>query len=656
MKTAVALLTLCPLLASAELLQINLVDNFIDNGSLSGGTYAEDGNTWFTDLTGDGLGELILSEVTISEGDNDMDFFFGTSFTIDGTTFDTSYDLGVVFNTGFSADESLESDKTTFPIAFTPPGEFGPFGGLLEITVAPTPGGAEEARTIAFTRIIWDTTAVLESLPAETPRTIGETRQVGGSSQFSAVVENQVTNSADSGPGSLRAIVAAAAPGSIITFAVNEVILTSSAIEIQKPLTIDGGNFPENVTIRRDFNTPERFSLIAVISGDTNIFNSLTLTNGDNTAAGGAIESFNSQIEVNSCFIHSNSSEGRGAGIYCDGGSLTIDESSVVYNTATDDGGGIALLNSSIVARNTSISHNNAADLGGGIYADESSTIFLQHCTLFGNAAGTAFGGGAYSSFNSANLSVELRNSLFVNNTAMGTYDPTTGVGGTLTFSGFIDTEDTTGISPISNPLFALGGEVIFGAPNRGHRISPQAVSVIDQADTTFALLEDQRGYPRALADAAPDIGATEYFDERITAWQLDNFGPAAVSTPALESTLWGAFADPDNDGHVNLREFAHFSSPLSPDGSPISVAIDNFDGIDYPTLTYRQNSDFGLPGRSQFILQHLQPDGTFSPVSSVVELESKISQAFATFNLRPEQPLSEFGPSAIFRLIIGGD
>src|SRR5258708_6353258 len=60
-----------------------------------------------------------------------------------------------------------------------------------------------------------------------------------------------VTNSADSGPGSLRAAIASAAPGETIDFSVRGTItLTSGELVINRDLTIAGPG-PANLAVQR---------------------------------------------------------------------------------------------------------------------------------------------------------------------------------------------------------------------------------------------------------------------------------------------------------------------------------------------------------------------------------------------------------------------
>lgn len=60
--------------------------------------------------------------------------------------------------------------------------------------------------------------------------------------------------------------------------------------------------------------------------------------------------------------------------------------------------------------------------------------------------------------------------------------------------------------------------------------------------------------------------------DHTVQEWGQFQFG-AAVENPALEATVWGAAADPDQDGRSNFYEYAAGTSPTESDASePIAV------------------------------------------------------------------------------------
>jgi Big-like domain-containing protein len=71
--------------------------------------------------------------------------------------------------------------------------------------------------------------------------------------------------------------------------------------------------------------------------------------------------------------------------------------------------------------------------------------------------------------------------------------------------------------------------------------------------------------------------------------WRATYFTAADLQNPAKEATVWGDFADPDNDGRHNLMEFALGLNPLGsePQELVFVTQIVNQSGNQYLTLTY---------------------------------------------------------------------
>src|SRR5271157_2336129 len=88
-----------------------------------------------------------------------------------------------------------------------------------------------------------------------------------------------VTNSADSGPGTLRSAIANAASGAVITFDPSlsgATITLSSTLTINTNLTIDASALPGGLQI----NGNHAVQIFNVVSNITVFLNSLTITNG----------------------------------------------------------------------------------------------------------------------------------------------------------------------------------------------------------------------------------------------------------------------------------------------------------------------------------------------------------------------------------------
>lgn len=197
----------------------------------------------------------------------------------------------------------------------------------------------------------------------------------GPSSQAATLT---VSSAADSGPGTLRAALVAAAAGDTIEFATpGPIVLTSGALLVDKALTIAGPG-PALLTVERDLTAAE-FRIFEVTANPVAI-SGLTIRQGRAVTGGGLLNA--GVLTLTDCVITHNTATGsagvsaKGGGIHNDMADLRLDGVTVISNTA--DGG-------------------TEAGLGGGLYADgrTSLTASLLANNQATGAAG-AFGGALY--------------------------------------------------------------------------------------------------------------------------------------------------------------------------------------------------------------------------------------------------------------------
>lgn len=225
-----------------------------------------------------------------------------------------------------------------------------------------------------------------------------------------------VTNTADSGPGSLRDTLAAAASGDTVTFGgaaftgpENSVTirLTSGPILIGTPVTIDapananGGN---KVVVSGDADASN-----SLTAGDVQAFNINIPTAGTfavnrltfqrcRAAGGGGAVVFGMGNAADATFTHcrflTNRSDGPGGAVFCAAASLDLvfDDCQFDGNSSLSDGGAI---HASALASLRLISCdflNNRANLtggstGGAVYAGSIASIEIDDCTFESNIA-----------------------------------------------------------------------------------------------------------------------------------------------------------------------------------------------------------------------------------------------------------------------------
>jgi hypothetical protein len=230
---------------------------------------------------------------------------------------------------------------------------------------------------------------------------------VCASTAWSAVFT--VTNTNDSGPGSLRAAIEAAnanAGADEIVFADgvgDSITLSSTLSKVTDPagLTIDGGG---DVTVSGN----DAVKVFVVGQGARLVLRNLTVSGGSPTVEdqfGGGIFNDGGTLVVTDSTISGNSSFFDGGGIYnAEGGLVEVSGSTISGNFVFGSGAGISNEQGGTVIVTDSTVHNNeAADVGAGVFNRRGGKVEVENSTFSINHASDGGGGGI---FNSGALSV----------------------------------------------------------------------------------------------------------------------------------------------------------------------------------------------------------------------------------------------------------
>jgi len=333
-----------------------------------------------------------------------------------------------------------------------------------------------------------------------------------------------VTNTNDSGPGSLRQALAIANNGDTIdaTGISGAIILTSGELLVDKSVTINGAGAD---VLAVDGNTVSRVFQIR-FPGETVAISGFTIRNGHaGNASGGIDNENNATLTITNCTISGNVA-GLGGGTF-NNGMLTITSTTISGNFSSNGG---AVYNSgggTLTITNSTVSGNSASS-GGGIF--NIAAFAITNSTLSSNSA--ALGGGIFST-----ETVEIGNTIL---NAGKSGANIVNSGGTVTSHGYnLSSDDGGGVLTgpgdqiNTNPL--LGPLQDNGCPTFTHALLPGSPA-IDAGDPNFTPppYYDQRGpnFSR-VRDNRIDVGSFE-----VQQGTTSSPTPTATATPTPTPTL----------------------------------------------------------------------------------------------------------------------
>jgi hypothetical protein len=341
-----------------------------------------------------------------------------------------------------------------------------------------------------------------------------------------------VTNTNDSGPGSLRNALAIANDGDTIdaTGVSGTILLTSGELQINHNVTINGPG-AANLAVNGNANSRvfENFAPNVTISD-------VTITHGFGCDSGGGGGILNhGGLTLSGTSILNNSSGFRipcnlnGGGIATDGAQLTVMNSTISGNSAGCSGGGIYAFNGQLTVMNSTISGNGCEGVsppcemgqGGGMFIGGGATATVTDSTFSDNFAqrGGAINNGGAAQIGDTILNAAEGSGTILNRgtvTSLGYNLASDNGGGVLTGPG-----DQINTDPMLGPLQDNGG------PTFTHALLPGSPA-IDAGDSSFTPppLYDQRG-----------PGYRRVVNGRIDKGSFEVQGPVATPTPTPTTT-----------------------------------------------------------------------------------------------------------------------
>jgi hypothetical protein len=217
-----------------------------------------------------------------------------------------------------------------------------------------------------------------------------------------------VTNTLDSGPGSLRDDIDAAHSGDTIVFdpglAGRQITLTSRELIVNKNLSIQGLSGKTEISgalsHSRVFDVPSGVTVtltnLAIIDG-AGVADAFNFDSAPMDGDGAGILNLGT-LTLHNCTVSGNgftpNYSGSGGGIY-NAGTLTITGSILSGNFASFGGGIFNAAGGTLSMTGSTLSGNTADSEGGGLYNTYRATATIMNCKITGNKAQFE-GGGIY--------------------------------------------------------------------------------------------------------------------------------------------------------------------------------------------------------------------------------------------------------------------
>ena len=209
-----------------------------------------------------------------------------------------------------------------------------------------------------------------------------------------------VTNTADSGLGSLRAAISQAnidgangTPDTINFNVTGTITLTGGTLSITQPVTITGPGAASLAVSGSNASTV--FSVTGGTAQSPVAISGLTIENGNaNSGLGGGLSEIGGSATVTGCTFTGDSAQ-YGGGFLLFGGSATVTGCTFTGDSAAD-GGGLFVYEGSATVTGCTFTGDSAtggSGAGGGGVFDDAGTLVCTNCVFAGNTS-NGFGGG----------------------------------------------------------------------------------------------------------------------------------------------------------------------------------------------------------------------------------------------------------------------
>ncbi|MEO5352825.1 MAG: DUF4347 domain-containing protein, partial [Magnetococcus sp. XQGC-1] len=362
-----------------------------------------------------------------------------------------------------------------------------------------------------------------------------------------------VTNTNDTGAGSLRTVLSGSASGDTIQFSSSlygqTITLTSGQLTISQNITIDGDMTDSTSgSSQTDDGTPNitidagGSSRVFRISSGTVNLTGLIITGGTSSNDGGGVKISGGTTTITNSEITGNTASGAsnvgGGGIY-NSSTLIIDNTKIYSNTTTGSNvGGAGIYNdsgSALTITDSMIYSNTASDNGGGIYVKNAQgTISLSNVLVASNTA-TGSGPDLYSSAGS--------NALTLTSSSGNFFSSTSGVSGaTVTSSSTTTLQTISGIdiatdsgSSATDFITNTASQTITGTLSSGLAAGQTLYGSVDAGSNWVDVSSSVTG--TAISWSSATLSGSSTIEFRVYNSVTTAYGTTATQTYTLDTT-----------------------------------------------------------------------------------------------------------------------
>jgi parallel beta-helix repeat protein len=167
----------------------------------------------------------------------------------------------------------------------------------------------------------------------------------------------------------------------------------TESLTLNKPVSLTGDGAED--TIIHAMSGQRVLTITGATITNSTVISGFTITGGDMSGQGGGIAIYSSSLMLSHNIVTNNHATGYGGGIYVIGSAAapTLNSNRIISNSA-DDGGGIFNDGGTVTLTDSTLSGNTAYFSGGGIKNDNGGMMTLTNSTINDNSATTVDGGG----------------------------------------------------------------------------------------------------------------------------------------------------------------------------------------------------------------------------------------------------------------------